>query len=210
MTPGDVRKGILGGTFNPPHLAHLIVAHEVREALELDEIVMIPTHDHPFKGAAVAEPRHRAAMTELAVAGDTGLSADRIEVQRGGTSYTVETLRALRAREPETEWSLIIGRDNLEELPQWRESEALPELANVVVTTRGRDEAAPRLPYAGRCTFVPVPAIEISSTSVRARVAAGRSIRYWVPAGVEAYIREHSLYGAGRPAGSIEKTPSEG
>lgn len=210
MSEGSVRKGILGGTFNPPHLAHLIVAQEVRETLALDEIVLIPTHDHPFKGVAVAEPRHRAAMAELAVAGDPGLSADRIEVQRGGTSYTVETLRALREREPATEWSLIIGRDNLEELPRWRESEALPELANVIVTTRGRDEEAPRLPFAGRCTFVPVPALEISSTTVRARIAAGKSIRHWVPPAVEAYIREHALYRTGSPAGSIEKAPSTG
>lgn len=206
----EARRAIMGGTFNPPHVAHLIVAQEVRETLELDQIVLIPTHDHPFKGVAVAEPRHRAAMTELAVAGDPGLSADRIEVQRGGTSYTVETLRALREREPGTEWSLIIGRDNLEELPEWRESEALPDLANVIVTTRGRGEDVPRLPFAGRCTFVPVPAMEISSTAVRARIAAGRSIRHWVPPAVEAYIREHGLYGAGHRAGSIEKAPSTG
>lgn len=210
MSDGGVRKGILGGTFNPPHLAHLIVAQDVRETLALDEIVLIPTYDHPFKGAAVAEPRHRAVMAELAVAGDPGLSADRIEVQRGGTSYTVETLRALREREPATEWSLIIGRDNLEELPRWRESEALPELANVIVTTRGRDEEAPKLPFAGRCTFVPVPALEISSTAVRARIAAGKSIRHWVPPAVEAYIREHALYRTGGPVGSIEKAPSTG
>lgn len=210
MSDGGVRKGILGGTFNPPHLAHLIVAQDVRETLALDEIVLIPTYDHPFKGVAVAEPRHRAVMAELAVAGDPGLSADRIEVQRGGTSYTVETLRALREREPATDWSLIIGRDNLEELPRWRESEALPELANVIVTTRGRDEEAPKLPFAGRCTFVPVPALEISSTAVRARIAAGKSIRHWVPPAVEAYIREHALYRTGGPAGSIEKAPSTG
>lgn len=210
MSDGGVRKGILGGTFNPPHLAHLIVAQDVRETLALDEIVLIPTYDHPFKGVAVAEPRHRAVMAELAVAGDPGLSADRIEVQRGGTSYTVETLRALREREPATEWSLIIGRDNLEELPRWRESEALPELANVIVTTRGRDEEAPKLPFAGRCTFVPVPALEISSTAVRARIAAGKSIRHWVPPAVEAYIREHALYRTGGPVGSIEKAPSTG
>ena len=210
MSVEAARKGILGGNFNPPHFAHLIVAQEVREALRLDQIVLIPTHDHPFKGAAVAEPRHRAAMTELAVAGDPGLAVDRIEVQRGGTSYTVETLRTLREREPETEWSLIIGRDNLEELPQWRESEALPDLANVIVTTRGREGEAPRLPFAGRCTFVPVPAMEISSTVVRARIAGGKSIRHWVPPAVDAYIREHALYGAGSPAGSIEKAPSTG
>ena len=187
-------KGILGGTFNPPHVAHLIVAQEVREALELDEVVLIPTSVHAFKGPASASPRHRAAMTELAAAGDPGLKVDRIEVQRGGTSYTVETLRSLREREPGTDWTLILGRDNLDELPEWRESEALPDLARVVVTTRGGSQAAPRLPFGGRCVLVQVPALEVSSTAIRSRVAAGRSIRYWVPPAVEAYIREHGLY----------------
>ena len=187
-------KGILGGTFNPPHLAHLIVAQEVREALELDEVVLIPTSVHAFKGPAAASPRHRAAMTELAAAGDPGLKVDRIEVQRGGTSYTVETLRSLREREPGTDWTLILGRDNLEELPQWRESEALPDLAQIVVTTRGGSQAAAPLPFEGRCVLVQVPALEVSSTAIRSRVAAGRSIRYWVSPAVEAYIREHGLY----------------
>ena len=131
-----MRKGILGGTFNPPHIAHLIVAQEVREAMDLDAVVLIPTSVHAFKGAASAAARHRAAMTDLAVAGDPGLDMDRIEIQRGGISYTVDTLRALREREPGTDGTLILGRDNLEELAQWREADALPDLASVVVTTR--------------------------------------------------------------------------
>lgn len=205
-----MRKGILGGTFNPPHVAHLIVAQEVREAMELDEVVLIPTSVHAFKGPASADPRHRAAMTELAVAGDPALGADRIEIQRGGVSYTVDTLRALREREPETDWTLILGRDNLEELAQWREADALPDLAGVVVTTRAGLAAPERLPFGGRCTLVDVPSLEVSSTAVRARVASGRSIRYWVPPAVEAYIREHDLYRADEPAGSIDTAPRRG
>ena len=193
----SARKGFLGGTFNPPHVAHLIVAHEVRDALALDQVVLVPTASHPFKGEAAASPRDRAAMAELAVAGDPALSADRLEIQRGGTSYTVDTLRALREREPDTEWHLIIGRDNLAELDRWREVEALPELAHVVVIARGGEPAAPRLPFEGRSTFVPVPRLEISSTAVRRRLAEGRSIRYWVPPAVEAYIRQHALYAPG-------------
>lgn len=208
LSVAGARKGILGGTFNPPHVAHLIVAQEVRESLVLDEIVLIPSHIHALKGQASAAPRHRAAMTELAVAGDPGLSMDRIEIQRGGTSYTVDTLRALREREPYTAWSLILGRDNLEELDQWREAEALPELARVVVTTRAGLEPPARLPFGGRCTLVPVPALDLSSTVIRSRIAAGRSIRYWVPPAVEAYIREHDLYRS-VPARSIDNaTPS--
>lgn len=205
MSGSGARKGILGGTFNPPHLAHLIVAQEVRIAMELDEIVLIPTHVHALKGPASAAPRHRATMTELAVAGDRDLSVDRIEIQRGGTSYTVETLRALRDREPGTDWTLILGRDNLEELPQWRESDALAELAQVVVTTRAGIEAPARLPFGGRCTLVAVPAIDVSSTVIRSRIASGLSIRYWVPPAVEAYIGEHDLYRGVVPVASIEK-----
>jgi nicotinate-nucleotide adenylyltransferase len=210
LSVGVARKGILGGTFNPPHLAHLIVAQEVREALQLDVVVLIPTHVHAFKGPASAAPRHRAAMTELAAAGDPGLSVDRIEVQRGGTSYTVETLRALREREPETDWTLILGHDNMEELKQWRESEALPDLARVVVTTRGGIEETTGLPYAGRWTLVQVPALEVSSSDIRSRIASGRSIRYWVPPAVEAYIREHGLYREADLPASIVKAPPTG
>jgi nicotinate-nucleotide adenylyltransferase len=193
----SARKGILGGTFNPPHLAHLIVAHEVREAMALDRVVLIPTASHPFKGEAAASPRDRAAMAELAVAGDPWLSADRIEVQRGGTSYTVDTLRELKEREPETEWHLIVGSDNLPDLDRWREAGALSELAHLVVITRGSPSRV-ELPFGRRSTLVAVPVLDISSTAVRERVAAGRSIRYWVPPSVEAYIRQHGLY---RPAG---------
>jgi nicotinate-nucleotide adenylyltransferase len=205
-----VRKGILGGTFNPPHVAHLIVAQEVREAMELDQVVLIPTSVHAFKGPATADPRHRAAMTELAVAGDPGLAVDRIEIQRGGVSYTVDTLRALREREPGTDWTLILGRDNLEELSEWREAHALPDLAGVVVTTRAGLSVPERLPFGGRCTLIEVPSLEVSSTAIRERVARGRSIRYWVPPAVEAYIREHDLYREAVSAGSIDTGPPRG
>ncbi|HET6637285.1 MAG TPA: nicotinate-nucleotide adenylyltransferase [Gemmatimonadota bacterium] len=205
-----MRKGILGGTFNPPHIAHLIVAQEVRETMDLDQVVLVPTSIHAFKGPASAVPRHRAAMTELAVAGDPRLAVDRIEIQRGGVSYTVDTLRALREREPETDWTLILGRDNLDELREWREADALPDLADIVVTTRAGLSAPERLPFGGRCALVDVPSLEVSSTDIRQRVASGRSIRYWVPPAVEAYIREHDLYREAVPAGSIDKAPPRG
>lgn len=199
MTAGGSRprKGILGGTFNPPHVAHLIVAREVAEVLGLDEVLLVPTATHAFKGEAAASPTDRARMAELSVAGDPRLSADRIEVSRGGTSYTVDTLEALREREPDTAWHLILGHDLLDELGEWKDARRLPDLAEVVVVTRGRpdeDRPAPRLPFGGACTLVPVPALEISSTAIRRRVAEGRSIRYWVTPAVEAYVREHGLY----------------
>lgn len=205
-----MRKGILGGTFNPPHIAHLIVAQEVRETLGLDQVVLVPTSVHAFKGPASAEPRHRGAMTELAVAGDPGLAVDRIEIQRGGVSYTVDTLRALREREPGTDWTLILGRDALDELPEWREVDALPDLASVVVTTRAGLSSPERLPFGGRCTVIDVPSLEVSSTGICECVARGRSIRYWVPPAVEAYIREHGLYREAVPGGSIDTARPRG
>lgn len=199
MSPGGSRprKGILGGTFNPPHVAHLIVAREVAGTLGLDEVLLVPTATHAFKGEAAASPLDRARMTELSVAGDPVLSADRIEVSRGGTSYTVDTLEALREREPDTRWHLILGRDLLDELADWKDADRLADLADVVLVTRGRpgeDRPAPRLPFDGECTLVPVPALEISSTAIRRRVADGKSIRYWVTPAVEAYVAEHGLY----------------
>ncbi|MDX1623758.1 MAG: nicotinate-nucleotide adenylyltransferase [Gemmatimonadota bacterium] len=191
------RVGLLGGTFNPPHIAHLIVAQSVREALDLDRMVLIPTATHALKGEAEADPVDRARMAELAVAGDATMAVDRIEIDRGGTSYTVDTLAELGEREPDTTFYLVIGRDILGELDEWKDPERLPELAEVVVVTRGLEGeggTAPELPFGGECTFVPVPRLEISSTEIRRRVAAGRSIRYWVPAGVESYVREHGLY----------------
>lgn len=198
MNSAGLRRGLLGGAFNPPHIGHLIVAHVVREALELDDVVLVPNHRHPFKGDSEASARDRLAMVELATAGDDHLSVDRLEIDRGGTSYTVDTLEALRERESTTQWFLIIGWDNLEELGAWHEAEKLPDLAELVVMTRagsGGQGVTPELPFPGTCTTVPVPALEISSSAVRHRVAEGRSIRYWVPAGVDAYIAEHALYG---------------
>lgn len=200
---GSRRKGLLGGTFNPPHVAHLIVAHIVREELALEQVVLVPTHRHAFKGEADASSRDRAAMTELAVAGDPLLAADRLEIQRGGVSYTVDTLRELRRREPRTGWHLIVGQDNLPELHEWREFEALPDLAEIVVVTRAAAEAAdrnPDLPFSGGFRWVSVPTLEISSSILRRRIADGRTIRYWVPPAVEAYIEERGLYGRSSPA----------
>ena len=193
-----VRKGLLGGTFNPPHVAHLIVAHIVHEALGLERVLLVPTSIHAFKGEAEASARDRAVMTELGVAGDPALEVDRIEVRRGGVSYTVDTLRELREREPDTVWHLIVGQDNLAELRQWRDVERLPDLAEIVLVSRGVGDGSPDVAepaLGGRRTRVRVPALEISSTTVRRRVAEGRSIRYWVPPGVEAYIAERGLYG---------------
>jgi len=183
-----VRIGVLGGSFDPVHHGHLIAAQVLREQLGLDEVRLIPAAAQPFRvGQHVAGPADRAAMVGLAVAGMPGLALDRAEVDRGeGPSYTVETLELLTRREPGVEWTLLVGADAAAQLPRWHEAERIPSLARVVVFARGG-----ALPVPGA---IEVPAIAISSTAVRERVRAGRSIRYWVPEAVEGYLTARRLY----------------
>ncbi|MEO8449278.1 MAG: nicotinate-nucleotide adenylyltransferase [Gemmatimonadota bacterium] len=182
-----MRIGVFGGSFDPIHHGHLIVAELLRERLGLDELWLIPAGEQPFKvGQHRAPAADRAAMVELAVAASSGLRADRVEVDRPGPSYTVDTLRTLRKRCPTDHFSLLVGSDAARDLPKWREADALRGLAEVIVFRRGSE--------AGEPGTVEVPRIEISSTAVRERVKAGKSVRYWVPAPVEAYIAEHGLY----------------
>jgi len=182
-----VRIGILGGSFDPIHHGHLITAQVLQEQLGLAGVRLMPAARQPFKPAGhLASAEHRAAMVALAVAGVPGLSVERIEVERGGDSWTVETLRALRAREPGTEWVLLVGSDAARDLSRWREAASLPALAEIVPFSRGGTP-----PGAGG---VATPSIAISSTAVRARVRAGLSIRYWVPEAVAEYVATHRLY----------------
>jgi nicotinate-nucleotide adenylyltransferase len=190
-----VRLGVLGGSFDPVHHGHLIAASTLREKLELDAVLLVPAGQQPFKrdghGASGAE---RAAMAELAVAGEPGLAVDRIEVERAGPSYTVDTLAALRAGRPDAELVLLVGADAAAELPAWREIGRIRELSRVVVFTRaGADAPTLDVPV------VTIPALEISSTDIRARVQAGLSIRYLVPETVAAYIAANGLYRRPRP-----------
>lgn len=185
-----MRVGVLGGSFDPVHHGHLIAARALREALGLDEVRLVPAGRQPFKreghGAPAAD---RAAMTELAVANEPGLAADRIEADREGPSYTVDTLDALHQRWPGAELTLLVGADAAAEFPAWRDAGRIERLARIVVFTRAGAGPAP----AGR-PAIAVPAVEISSTEIRARVRAGRSIRYLVPDAVEAYVAGHRLY----------------
>lgn len=181
-----MRIGVLGGSFDPIHHGHLIVAQALRERLELDEVRLIPAGEQPFKeGLHRAPAADRAAMVELAVAGEPGLVTDRCEVERPGPSYTVVTLRALGARYPDAELFLLVGSDAAAELPTWHQAEAIPSLVRVVPFRRAGGGAPGE---------VEVPAIDISSTDVRARVRAGRSIRFRVPEAVAGYIAHHRLY----------------
>lgn len=184
--------GLLGGSFDPVHHGHLIAGQALLEQLGLGELRFMPAFDQPLKGgrhgAAAAD---RVAMVELAVRGMRGFTVERVEVERAGRSYTVDTLRQLRAREPGARFVLLIGSDAVRDLPQWRDAAALRELAEVVAFGRAGQAAEPT-PLVDR--RVDVPAVEISSTEIRRRVAAGLSIRYWVPDAVDRYITERGLY----------------
>lgn len=184
--------GLLGGSFDPVHLGHLIVARAVAEALGLDEVRFLPTAAQPLKqGVHGAAVRDRVAMVTAAIAGEPGFALEAIEADRPGPSYTVDTLRALRAREPGRAFALLLGADAVRDLGQWREAEALPGLARLVAFTRA---GAPRPAHPLLDQVVEVPAVEISSTDIRRRVAAGQSIRYLVPEAVVDYIARQGLY----------------
>lgn len=188
-----MRIGIFGGTFDPPHVGHLLAASDAYEALSLDRLLFIPAAGQPLKSAIVASPADRLAMVERLVADDPRLAADPIEVERGGLSFTVDTLRALHDR-----WKadralalvLLLGADAAATLPQWREPAAVASLAEVVVLRRASGGEAGIA--SGRS--IDTRRVDLSSTEIRARVAAGKSIRGFVTEPVAAYIEGRRLY----------------
>ena len=184
--------GLLGGSFDPVHHAHLLVAQVVAETLGLDGLRFVPARAQPFKaGGHRASAEDRARMLALAIAGVSGFAVERAELERPDPSYTVDTLRALRTREPGADFALLLGADAATELPTWYEAADIPRLARVVVFARP-GSPTPVLPLAAE--VVRVPAVDISATEVRRRVRDGRPIRYWVPDAVAEYIAAHRLY----------------
>jgi nicotinate-nucleotide adenylyltransferase len=197
------RVGILGGAFNPPHLGHLVCAQEARVQLELDRVLLVPVGVAPHRVLADDPgPEARLAMAERAAEGDPGLAVSRAELDRPGPSYTADTLAELRERAPEEELTLILGGDQAAALPTWHEPERVLELAEVAAVERAgwaRERivrSLAGLSRTDRLRFVQMPLIEISSSDVRTRAAAGRPIRYLVPEAVADYIAERGLYAA--------------
>ena len=184
--------GLFGGSFDPIHLGHLLVAQAVLEAVGLEQLRFLPAGQQPFKqGRHQAPAVARAEMVALAIAGEPRFAVDTIELDRSGPSYTVDTLRLMRSREPAARFAVIVGADTAHDLAHWREPAALPGLADWIVVARPGN-TRPEFPWPVR--VVTVPAIEISATEVRARVAAGRSVRYWVPEAVAGFIGREGLY----------------
>lgn len=194
------RIGIFGGTFDPPHVGHLLTARDAAERLRLDRVLWIPAGQQPFKAAGDGTPAaDRRRMVELTVAGESGHEVESMEVERGGLSYTVETLRALRDRHPGAELYLLLGEDAWRTFGSWREPATIQELATVAVLVRGSEAQSPGggIPGSGAATqpvMLPTRRVDVSATEIRNRVRSGLSIRGLVVEPVERYIAEHRLY----------------
>lgn len=195
--------GVFGGTFDPPHLGHLAAAQEALEACGLQRVLFVPSERNPLKlDNQISPTPHRLAMTALAVAGNPAFDVSDADLGGTGPSFTVDLLARLRdERGPATELAFISGMDVLHELHRWREPLRLLQLARLIVIARpGQQHVSPeqvdqRVPGAGsRITVVQTPGVAISSTELRQRAAAGRSLRYLVPDSVAAYIQEQRLY----------------
>lgn len=196
-----MRAGILGGTFNPPHLGHLICAQEAHLQLGLDHVLFIPAGIPPHKPVETEPgPEHRLELCRRAIAGDERFVLSDLELRREGPSYTVDTLKELSSGSSDTELFLILGGDIAAGLPQWREPERVLELATVAIAKRrgtaraAVQQALNELRGGDRARFFQMPRIGISSTMVRRRVQAGQPIRYFVPDGVAEYIETRGLY----------------
>ena len=191
-----MRVGLFGGTFDPPHVGHLIAAQDAIDALKLDGVLFIPAGVPPHKQQQrITDAATRVRMLEAAIAADERFQISDVELDRTGPSYTVDTLRALCAARPGDEWFLLLGVDQVRELSTWHEPVEVLRLARLVMLTRAGIEEEP----AGDIVHdtVAVTRVDVSSTLIRARVAAGRSIRYLVPEGVEKIIGAQRLYSGG-------------
>ncbi|MBQ41740.1 MAG: nicotinate-nucleotide adenylyltransferase [Candidatus Brocadiia bacterium] len=191
------RLGVMGGTFDPIHCGHLLLARSVRERLPLDRVLFVPAADPPHKDhrADIAASAHRWAMVERAIADEPGFEASPVELERNGKSYTVDSLRLLGEQNPGSELFLLIGTDNVSDMTTWHDPEGILELCTVVAGSRPTQAATRADPdLVSRIVFVETPVIDISSTHIRQRLRDGLPVRWLLPGGVEEYIRAERLY----------------
>lgn len=202
---GAKRLGILGGTFNPPHEGHIALARQALSELGLERVLLMPVHTPPHKPAPASDPgpQRRLEMCELAAAEVEGVEASALEVERGGRSYTVDTLEAIDERNPEASLTLLMGADMARTLPSWRSPQRVLELASVAVAQRPGTDRAEVLealeslhPAPGRVRFLAMAPVEVSSTAIRAGLRRGGCPAGGLQPAVAAYIERHALYGA--------------
>ncbi len=187
-----IKIGLFGGTFDPVHVGHLIVAEWVWDALSLDRVIFIPNLIHPFhKRQGISEAAPRLKMLELALASFPQFEISQFELQREQVSYTIDTVRYFRSRFPEAQIYVIIGADNLEEFDQWKEPQAILQLAHLVVYNR---KGYQKKIESDRIIYLKTPHIEISSTQIRERLKNGQACRALLPSEVYDFILEKKLY----------------
>jgi len=190
------RVGVFGGTFDPVHHGHLIMAEEAVLRLQLDQMLFMPLNRPPHKRAPrLADVEHRISMLRLATRTNRRFAVSRLEADRGGLSYTVNTLETLHRTIP-GEIFFLMGQDSLDDFPKWREPERILALARLAVVPRGREKAA-RIParFRRRVVSLDPPRVDISSSEIRRRIRAGLTVRYWTPDAVLRYLTHHGLYG---------------
>ncbi len=190
---GKLRLGVMGGTFDPIHNGHLVAASEVASAFQLDEVLFVPT-GQPWQKSQVTKTSDRYLMAEIATAANPRFKVSTVDIERSGPTYTVDTLRDLRANFPDAELFFITGADAVTAMGSWKDATELWGLARFVAVTRpGHKLDLPSAP-AGAIEVLEIPALSISSTDIRDRVAAGKPIWYLVPDGIVQFIAKHSLY----------------
>lgn len=188
------KVGVMGGTFDPIHHGHLVAASEAAAELDLAEVVFVPTGQPPLKQAPVTSAEHRYLMTVIATAANPRFTVSRVDIDRPGTTYTVDTLRDLQAERPSADLYFITGADAIEQILTWKEAESLWGMAHFVAVTRpGHTLKLDGIP-SDAVTVLEVPALAISSTDCRERARAGEPVWYLVPDGVVQYIAKHRLY----------------
>lgn len=195
--------GIMGGTFNPIHVAHLILAESAYEQLKLDKILIMPSNNPPHKRHdSIVNDEHRIRMTELAIQNNSHFELSNVELEREGTTYTAETLEFLTKKYPDEEYYFILGADSLYQIEQWKAPEQIFELCHIVAA--GRDSIPEQailkqvnyltMKFNAHIHYLEVPNMDVSSKLIRKYRKTGRSIRYYVPDAVEQYIKEQHLY----------------
>lgn len=196
------RIGVMGGTFDPIHHGHLVAASEVQSVFKLDEVIFVPTATQPFKkGRKVTSAEHRYLMTVIATASNPSFSVSRVDIDRGGITYTVDTLTDLFGNCPDVEAFFITGADALQRILEWKDAEKVLDMAHFVGVTRPGHQLEDHGLGPDQVTLLEVPAMAISSTDCRARVAESKPVWYLVPDGVVQYINKYGLYTTMRQPG---------
>jgi nicotinate-nucleotide adenylyltransferase len=192
----EEKLGIFGGTFDPIHLGHLILAEELKEELDLQKVIFVPSANPPHKeNSHLSEAKDRLMMTQIAIQDNSAFILSDLELKRKGKSYTIETINQFKELYPQAKLYLLLGSDVLEELHLWKEPEKIFEQIKVVIAKRpGFDRIDPQNSYVKKSQVISIDGLNISSSRIRERVKSGKSVRYLLPPGVEEFIQAKNLY----------------